>query len=92
MRNGGTLYINSSNLTIETNYLQIDSGGVVTYHTERTKDKAMITTFKVHGDAIIDGVIDFSGKKGSDGVGSGKPGNPGEYGKNIIFKLVIFSN
>ena len=89
---GGTLKINSSDIVINTNELQID--GNLTYHEDKTNDDNMNVTINVDNNASITGLIDFKGADGSNGTyagvsGSddGSDGEPGESGKNIKIEV-----
>src|SRR5690554_690363 len=92
IRSGGKLSINSSNITIEANYLQMDSGGELTYHSNQNNTQITVA-FKIYGEAVISGKINFDGKdgtKGSNGSGSsnnGKTGGTGISGKNLTLHI-----
>ncbi len=63
----GTLYINNNNLTITANNLTINSGGSITYTNNYKASNSMILTVIVNNDALINGSINFAGKKGNNG-------------------------
>lgn len=95
----GTLYINKNNLTITADNLTINSEGRITYTNNYANSTSMYLSLIINNNAEIEGIIDFSGKNGSDGrngdssYSSGYDGKNGTYGKNLILnvhnKLII---